>query len=545
MGSYFPPLNLTLDADERAVKRAYAVALKETRPEDDPAAFQALVAARDRALDWVRRRPPVIADGPGLGDFLNIIIADASPPANEAATALAPVRETAPVATRTEPVADPATDISEGHFELNQLPTGAPPRQPIALPATIQVDDPPDAGFAALVRAQQTVRQLLIERAISLIEEQIRGYTEGLPEKWDVLITAADDLDLSGRLSLERAIVIALDKALIQLGADSDHAIAFADTILKLDRTFRWSFEVRRIVRILGEPSGAHPLVFAVERYGESAIRLRMTATGFPLIPDSDLAAWFGTLKHASVRAYRKALITERFAMSWSWYAFFSPPAWLVRTGLSIWGIGFAGLSILPIYLLFDPIANPDNANSFFAFLAVLIAARAAVAASARSLEIGKLVSVLQRIDAGPLPTPANRRRMIMTARGSRPVNFIVSLFFLMLVDGYCLSLIIPAMTLKSSLVSSMIVVPDRKTVGVTFADRLVAQSYIDHAREIAASLDTLLVTEAAGPSNPFRRKRIESLQARFLDTVKTMPVGEFASEFERYRSEINELKRH
>ena len=56
MDTLFPPLNLPLDADERAVKRAYAAVLKSTRPEDDPIAFQALVNARDRALDWVRRR---------------------------------------------------------------------------------------------------------------------------------------------------------------------------------------------------------------------------------------------------------------------------------------------------------------------------------------------------------------------------------------------------------------------------------------------------------------------------------------------------------
>ena len=42
-------LGLPVDADERAVKRAYAARLKVTRPDDDPAAFQRL------GLEWAWR----------------------------------------------------------------------------------------------------------------------------------------------------------------------------------------------------------------------------------------------------------------------------------------------------------------------------------------------------------------------------------------------------------------------------------------------------------------------------------------------------------
>lgn len=49
-------LGLGPDADERAVKRAYAAKLKTTRPEDDPEGFQRLNAAYQAALAWVQSR---------------------------------------------------------------------------------------------------------------------------------------------------------------------------------------------------------------------------------------------------------------------------------------------------------------------------------------------------------------------------------------------------------------------------------------------------------------------------------------------------------
>ena len=49
-------LGLPADADERAIKRAYAAKLRTTRPEDDPEGFQRLHEAYQAALDWLRSR---------------------------------------------------------------------------------------------------------------------------------------------------------------------------------------------------------------------------------------------------------------------------------------------------------------------------------------------------------------------------------------------------------------------------------------------------------------------------------------------------------
>lgn len=49
-------LGLDADADERAIKRAYATRLKTTRPDEDPEGFQALNEAYRAALQWVQTR---------------------------------------------------------------------------------------------------------------------------------------------------------------------------------------------------------------------------------------------------------------------------------------------------------------------------------------------------------------------------------------------------------------------------------------------------------------------------------------------------------
>lgn len=539
MGTYFPPLNLTLDADERAVKRAYAALLKVTRPEDDPVAFQALVDARDRALDWVRRREERVDLGT-LGDALR---ASPDPTAPE-------VSDPAPETVAPEPQpAEPgtATDVSDEDAErvLREILAHvedhpAPP--PLPLPP---FDPPPrildkDAG----IRAAASQRSDLILSAIDLIGREGDLREIDSEAAWARLLSEGDDLDLAGRLTLERAIVLTLDAVLLERNEEEDPAARFARTILMLDRAFRWSDDMRRIVRILGEPAGAHPLVFAIERFGERAIRLRTSASGFPLVPESDLSAWFGKATHAGLKAYRKAEARDRLGLGWSWYALLSPPSFLVSIGANLTGVLLTVGLIATLYFYFDPIANVWMADGFVTFLALIFALRVGFALAARSLEIGSLVRRIKRVEAGGLPPIAERRRQVAAGRGPSLLNMTLGLGFLLLIDGYWLSLVFPALQLSDKMVAEMIVIPDRKTPGVTFADRLTAESYIDSAREIARSIDELVHEAGSSRGNAIALARAVALKERFLARIARVPIGDYAQDFERYREAIAAAKR-
>jgi len=62
----FERLGLSPDADEQAIRRAYAQLLKQHRPDQDPAGFQRLHDAYQQALQWCRDRVSMPATGTPL-----------------------------------------------------------------------------------------------------------------------------------------------------------------------------------------------------------------------------------------------------------------------------------------------------------------------------------------------------------------------------------------------------------------------------------------------------------------------------------------------
>jgi len=77
MNDAFDFLGVTADADERAVKRAYARLLKTTRPDEDPAGFQRLHEAYQEALLLLREQVLEVADADA---YIVHVSPDTSPP---------------------------------------------------------------------------------------------------------------------------------------------------------------------------------------------------------------------------------------------------------------------------------------------------------------------------------------------------------------------------------------------------------------------------------------------------------------------------------
>ncbi|MGE4071616.1 MAG: hypothetical protein AB7E72_10610 [Lysobacterales bacterium] len=207
--------------DERAIKRAYAAVLKQTRPEDDPAGFQRLRECRDWALSWARgtvepdewmedesedadaAEPLPCADTDGLAAALQLD--------REFHDQMSPPEETAP-------------DPYAGSFPLEaaglDLPQGTDLRE-AAAELVAALDEAPDAGkleqlmmanplFESLT-LRPMIERLLIEQVLarrhlrsetlSLLSERFEWEQIGREQRFPIELLR----ELDKRLALARA----------------------------------------------------------------------------------------------------------------------------------------------------------------------------------------------------------------------------------------------------------------------------------------------------------------------------------------------------
>ncbi|MCF5709023.1 molecular chaperone DnaJ [Pseudomonas syringae] len=104
-------LELERDADERSIKRQYARLLKTNRPDDDPAAFQALRTAYEQALDRARSRVKDDEnDDPDDVETVDAWSVESS--VQQPVLEIAPAERTMPSLEKVETVVRPAVEIS-------------------------------------------------------------------------------------------------------------------------------------------------------------------------------------------------------------------------------------------------------------------------------------------------------------------------------------------------------------------------------------------------------------------------------------------------
>jgi hypothetical protein len=177
-------LDLEEDADERAVKRAYAKRLRTTRPDDDPVGFQQLHEAYQAALGWAQYRAqwqdeeddegghqlsPMTVTGAAQGPQLD----DAMASSAAAGTAPAPVEEV--MAAANAPAAhDPVRTLDDGdtpYPAAAHADPSAPDRVsvPLQQPAAPPVD--PDVCARRIINEAQQSEPPAFERWLQLRPE--------------------------------------------------------------------------------------------------------------------------------------------------------------------------------------------------------------------------------------------------------------------------------------------------------------------------------------------------------------------------------------
>lgn len=378
-------LGLDADADERAVKRAYAQRLKTTRPEDDPAGFALLVAARDAALRLARQRA-----------------------------------ETA--------------DLAQG-FTYRPIDVAALARLAAAFPGRPEANAEADAETPPappVATSRDTLRA-----AAAMAEALLAGPTPADADGWAAVFALGDSLPLALRGRFEQQIAEALNGALPRLTAPGgfDEAAAMA-LVRRVGEEFGWLTATRRVAGLFWPPDGRQPLPSLLERLLSRVPPPGRDENGLPIIDRFDLESFFGSSDHRTVRYYERARRRGRFGLSWTTLAFLSPPGWAALKG---WYT--ASAAIITVGLLLRPwLPDIDETDAgavlVMAALAVMAAGHVAAALLADRLAIARLVWHRRGADrASPYRDDVRRHFLAQKTQASRGSAVFAGILFFYTAD--------------------------------------------------------------------------------------------------------------
>ncbi|MFO3706994.1 hypothetical protein ACI6Q5_18950 [Xanthomonas codiaei] len=166
-------LGLDVDADARAIKRAYAARLKLTRPDDDPAGFQQLHETYQAALAWSRHRAEMV-NANDSAQLPNDDTPELAVLRNDSATV--PPRIAVPVPPQVQAIDTRRTESPE-MTQLDAIPRPVP---------TIAADwiSPPQVPQAA-VDVQQVQRRVL-QQAGAIHPQELQQWLMAQPELWSL-----------------------------------------------------------------------------------------------------------------------------------------------------------------------------------------------------------------------------------------------------------------------------------------------------------------------------------------------------------------------
>ena len=282
-------LGIPRGADVAAIRHAYAARLKETRPDEDPEAFQRLVQAREAALAAARSRPPA-ARRPAPEE---------ARPTREEPPRLDPEPAPVPVAVETAPDVLPAAAVL-------RRPDPAPPRpEEPARDAPILRRAPPAAPAGPVLRPWARPKPRIGDIARWLDEMRGAVLDRAAVVRWQVVLSELSEFALAGRRDLEGSVILALDGILdraypLQARSPGDVTLLTVARIATAAADeFGWMTSDRALHEALPPPRPRafrtrlvelrHVLEIVDEDHPD-----RKDAQGFPLLSKPDLDSYFG-----------------------------------------------------------------------------------------------------------------------------------------------------------------------------------------------------------------------------------------------------------
>jgi tetratricopeptide (TPR) repeat protein len=282
-------------ADTAVIRKAYAQRLKENRPEDDPEAFQRLVAARSLALALAKSQ----ASSGATDACAN---ADQSGPAGPAQARLA------------------STSWHQS----------TPPPSPSC--------DTDALAARGLAPAAQSPWQLIAE---------LRGLLEAFPDSGDpakveAICKALAGLSVRDRRALEPEVIQAVAARMRAFPATvlyAEPCRQLREFLLALDQEFDWGGSDRSIYEALplrdADPFMALLGAAKTERLARHRMASEPESKSAPMpMPEADFRAAFARESSAAHSRYRKAMECGRWPSRWNAWALLLAPLWALKKRL-------------------------------------------------------------------------------------------------------------------------------------------------------------------------------------------------------------------
>lgn len=413
--------------EQAAIKRAYAARLKQVRPDEDPAGFQALREARDEALylsaylddegkwqddDWDEDEfdenswdAEIAEDGNADEDNSDqgnseqnnqqeaddspasqtITAADPAPRADEPAPLipeppiLDPVEQSPGTPqletgqpTTSEPASSPATNLVPNHAEasvlidLRQSPDQAEstPQEP----GTTEPPEDPEPSDEAELSYEQ------IDEKLELLTGPWGNWQLA---SWQPFIDQIREQSFEITDYAERRILYAVSDQLSENPPASEEEKARQHAIISLlDEAFGWHQNDRRVHNLLGNDA-ADQLMNRIRWRNSTdeaaAPREFYDAIGFPVLSAQEFSDYLGKADTAYEQYYQRCLEAgHKYINAWCWPGFLFGPLWLAHRcndGIeALTGIGYTIGIVLLIY-------GVNNTGSILGFVGLLILA--------------------------------------------------------------------------------------------------------------------------------------------------------------------------